>query len=321
MPVYNAGKYISEAINSILAQTYNDWELIIVNDGSSDNSEEIILSYAADPRIKYSTNAHNKGLIYTRNRMIEMAEGEYIAFLDSDDISMPDRLRLQVDFLDNNKDYALCGTWGETINANNEVINKIHLPVRDEDIKSSLLFISTFIQSSIMICKQILIENPYDIRYPLAEDYELWCRLSKKYKLKNIPEHLTKYRWHESNISKSKKEHLDSLVKEIYKRELSYMGVEATDEELHIHSAIRDKTIQNISDKDYFRQLGYWLRKIAKAASSSPDYNHNTLVATIAFRWIFACISRKKYFKAASIPVSLNIKSVCSLIRMLRERL
>ncbi len=320
MPVYNASQYLAEAIDSIIAQTLEDWELIIIDDGSTDTSDEIIRSYT-DTRIRYFQNDGNKGLIYTRNKLIELATGEYIAFLDSDDISMPERLQQQVAFLDNNPDYGLCGTWSLMIDVNGSRIKKINMPVSDEEIRCSLLFINTFVQSSIMIRKKILLDHPYNGDYPLAEDYELWCRLSRQYKLKNLPAHHTRYRWHNTNISKSKKEQLDNLVKNIYRRELSYIGIDASDKELTLHSAIRDKTISNLPSKQLLQQIGEWLKRLSEAAIQSNKYDNTTLLATVAFRWIFACKGQKHYLKALSLPVKLNIKGYRLLLKMLRERL
>lgn len=320
MPVYNAEQYLAEAIDSILNQTFGDWELILINDGSTDSSEDIISRYK-DNRISYYKNSENKGLIYTRNRLIEIAGGEYIAFLDSDDLSLPDRLKTQVDFLDNNPQYAMCGTWGKMIDGKGNSLRKINMPAEYESIKCSLLFISTFVQSSIMIRREVLLQNPYDKDFPLAEDYELWCRLSRSYKLKNIPKHLTCYRWHGDNISQSRKQHLDDLVKNIYKRELSLIGIDATDEELDIHSSIRDKSVANIPPDILFAKMKAWLQKLAKAASESNRYDRNTLLATIAFRWIFLCKEYKEYGKIYPFPVTMNAGAYKILFKTLCERL
>ncbi|MFT3992672.1 MAG: glycosyltransferase family 2 protein [Dysgonomonas sp.] len=319
MPVYNAQKYLAEAIDSIIAQTYSDWELIIINDGSTDDSENIILSYK-DSRIKYSKNTQNRGLIYTRNKMIELASGEYLAFLDSDDIAYPERLKHQIDFLDKNPDYGLCGTWSEMINEQGSKIKKLQLSDQNDEIQCTLLFSSTFVQSSIMIRKQLLIEHPYDEKYPLAEDFDLWCRLSRVCKLSNIPICLTKYRWHSSNISKSKKERLDELVKNIYKKELQIIGLDANDNELNIHSAIRDRSILPIPNNQFFPQLKTWLQKLSTSALSSNHYDRDTLMATICFRWIFACKERGAYLKILQLPIDLNNKGVIKLGKMLAKR-
>lgn len=320
MPVYNAEKYLSLAIDSIINQLFADWELILVNDGSTDSSEQIALTYT-DHRIKYSKNEENKGLIYTRNLMIEQASGEYIAFLDSDDISMPERLTQQVLFLDKNADYGLCGTWCTMIDETGKKMKQINMSVSSDEIKCNLLFANTFVQSSIMIRRDILIRNPYDKEYPLAEDYELWCRLSQLYKMQNLPQHLTLYRWHSCNISKSKKEQLDSLVDKISKRELKNINIDASDYELSIHSSIRDKNIVNLPHNVYLKELRLWLHKVAEYGIQSEKYNKDTLLATIAFRWIFACKERKLYLKALSLPVGLTLQGYLILSNMLRKRI
>ncbi|MBK5720417.1 glycosyltransferase [Dysgonomonas sp. Marseille-P4677] len=320
MPVYNAEAYLAQAIDSIISQTFTEWELILVNDGSTDKSEEIILSYS-DSRIRYSKNSENKGIIYTRNLMIEMSLGEYIAFLDSDDISLPTRLEQQITFLDNNPDYALCGTWSIMSDKDGRKIRKINMPSSNEDIKCSLLFINTFVQSSIMIRKEILIQHSYNKNFPVAEDYELWCRLSRLYKLKNLPIHLTQYRWHGDNISQSKKTLMDNLVKDIYRRELNYIGINPTNEELLLHAAIKDKTIVDISTEEYLKALKLWLIKLANHADENKAYNRDIFISTLVFRWIFACKEWQTPIKALSLPISLNIKQYRILFKMLRQRI
>ncbi|NDV77460.1 glycosyltransferase family 2 protein [Dysgonomonas sp. 511] len=320
MPIYNAEKYLSIAIQSIISQTFTDWELILINDGSTDKSEDIALSYA-DKRIRYYKNDGNKGLIYTRNRMIGLAEGEYIAFLDSDDLSLPLRLSKQVAFLDNNPGYALCGTWCKMIDGENREIKKINMSVSDEEVKCTLLFANTFVQSSIMIRRQVLAANPYDKDYPLAEDYELWCRLSHSYNLKNIPEHLTLYRWHGNNISKERKAHLDLLANNILKRELSHIGLVPNEEELQIHAAIRDKDISSLPNTQYLKALRLWMKKLSVQGIKSGNYDKDILNATIAFRWIFACKERKTFSKILSLPVHLNVRGYKTLFKLLKERL
>lgn len=320
MPVYNTERYLALAIDSIISQTFTDWELIIVNDGSTDKSEEIVLSYT-DTRIRYIRNAENKGIIYTRNMMIEMALGTYIAFLDSDDISDASRLEYQVKFLDNHPEYALCGTWGVMIDDNGQQIGKINMPSSDEEIRCSLLFVNTFIQSSIMIRREVLISHPYDKAYPVAEDYELWCRLSHLYKLKNIPIQLTQYRWHGNNISKSKKELMASLVNSIYKKELSYLGINVTEHQIELHAAIKDKEVVKIPANLYFEELRTWLKQIAQEGSKNKIYNKNTLRATIVFRWIFACKEWKMWKKCIPFPIRLNMKEYRILLKMLSQRI
>lgn len=319
MPVYNAQKHLGEAIDSIIKQRYQDWELIIINDGSTDDSEDIILSFS-DSRIKYYRNEGNKGIVYTRNRMIKMAQGQYIAFLDSDDVSMPDRLSRQLAFLEEKADYAMCGTWALMIDDVGNTIKKINMSTESMDIRCSLLFANTFVQSSVMIRKEILLENPYNEDYPVAEDYQLWCQLSHKYKLGNIPYHLTKYRWHGNNISIEKKTLMDKIIGNIYRYQLSYFGITPTEIELMTHAAIKDKGVYQIPQKLFLKQLKSWFIKLTRAKNDDEKIDKATLRATIVFRWIFACREWGNKSKILPFPISLSVKSLSILIRFLYER-
>src|ERR1700681_1475187 len=127
LPVYNGERYLTQSINSILFQTYSNWELIIINDGSSDNTENLILNYP-DKRIKYISNDGNKGIIYSLNKGLEKAKGEFIARLDADDVALPFRIEKQVEFLTENTDYAMCGSYFQTIDSNGKILKNVTFP-------------------------------------------------------------------------------------------------------------------------------------------------------------------------------------------------
>ena len=198
MPVYNGEKYLRQAIDSILSQTFRDFEFLIINDGSTDATVEIITSYT-DTRIRLIHNDTNLGLIATLNKGLDLAHGEYIARMDCDDISLPKRLAKQVSFMDRNSDVGICGTWIQFIGSNR--IKKY--PLTHEAIKVYLLFNCPLAHPSVMIRKDVLRKNDlyYDINYKHAEDYELWTRCVNVIKLANIPEVLVKYRWHLDQVS------------------------------------------------------------------------------------------------------------------------
>lgn len=296
MPVYNGERFLAESIESILSQTFSDWELVIVNDGSTDKSAEICKSYS-DKRIKYFANPENKGLIYTRSLAISKATSEFVAFLDSDDMALPDRLKEQVSFLENNPEYGFCGTWGISIDEDGECLKKINLPVDDQEIKTGLLYSNTFIQSSVMIRKSILTDEAYSRDFPVAEDYDLWCRLSRRYKSCNIPKHLTKYRWHNTNISLAKAELMNDLIVSIFTSQLIRIDIHPTQEELRIHMGIRDKNAFRNSERIFFKELRLWLLKLISANDRCSEYDKVTFNAMACFRWIFACKERRKYAK------------------------
>ncbi len=136
MPVYNSEKYLEEAINSILNQTFTDFEFIILNDGSTDKTEDIILSYS-DSRILYIKNKTNLQIVKTLNKGIELASGKYIARMDSDDISSPERFEKLIEFMENNHEIDICSTWLETFGNRKKIWKN---PLSHEEIKATLLF-------------------------------------------------------------------------------------------------------------------------------------------------------------------------------------
>lgn len=320
MPVYNAEDYLKEAIDSVLDQTFTDWELLIGDDGSTDKTEEIILSYT-DSRISYYKNPVNKGHTYTKFNLLDKSTGEYIAFLDADDVSLPQRFQIQIDFFNQNPDYGLCGTWGIMIDPEGNYLKKMSFINRHENIRCSLLFNTSFLQSSIMVRRQLMKDWYYDEEILLVEDFNFECLVSRQTKVENITEKLVKYRWHSTNISNTKADILKNLNKKIYKRELSFLNIEASDRELDIHNGIRDKEAVDLPPKQFFRELKIWMKKLAKANKSVKLYNHSTFCATICFRWIFACKERKAYFQILRFPILLGTKSWFKLLKMIFIRL
>ncbi|UPT65615.1 MAG: glycosyltransferase [Sphingobacteriales bacterium JAD_PAG50586_3] len=180
MPVYNTAPFLAEAIQSILNQTYQNLELIIVNDGSTDNSEEVILSFN-DKRIRYYPNAENKKIVYSRNKALELANGKYIAFLDSDDYSVPNRLEIQVDFLEKNMLFGFIGSNARFVNTRNEYSdNIISYQIGDDDIEIILLFKNFFCASTITFRRDAIGNLRFNPDFPVAEDYDFYLRILEK---------------------------------------------------------------------------------------------------------------------------------------------
>lgn len=209
LPTYNWNpKWLTESINSVLNQTYSNFELIIINDASTNNIEETILEFQKnDKRIIYIKNEKNLQLTKTLNKWIKLSKWEYIARIDDDDIWYDHtKLQKQVDFMEQNPDYWLCGTDTIIIWHNWKVISKIKMRSSDNEIKKNILKSNQFTHSSVIIRKKILQEVwwYYNEIYNWAEDYELWLRLWKNSKLYNINEFLVKYRWLNSSISRKK---------------------------------------------------------------------------------------------------------------------
>ena len=200
---YNRGKYITEAIDSVLSQSFKNWELIIVDDGSTDGTENIVSPYLNDPRIKYFKNESNRNISYTRNRALLESKGRFIAILDSDDKwPDPDKLTKQVYFLDKHPDYGLIGTALIVINSQGEKLNEEKKPSTDERIKQQILFKNPITHSSVLYIRELVISlGSYDLNLNGIEDYDLWLRLGQVSKLSNLSDYSTAYRKHDNNIS------------------------------------------------------------------------------------------------------------------------
>lgn len=203
LPVYNGSSHLGRAIDSILIQNFRDFELNIVNDGSSDDSEEIIKNIS-DARINY-VNQSNQGLAATLNNAIRLSKGNFIARLDQDDLMLQSRLAKQMEYLELNPDCAMVGTWSEIL-AGVTSVNRWHKhPSSYEALQLELLFDNPFVHSSVMMRVDVLRElggySEDKLRQP-PEDYELWSRIARKYQVANIPEVLTVYREVEGSMSR-----------------------------------------------------------------------------------------------------------------------
>ncbi len=203
LPVYNGGKYLEASIRSILDQTFHDFELIIINDGSKDNSESIIRKFD-DQRIRYFYN-ENQGLGKSLIQGVGMAKGEFIARQDADDISLPLRLERQVGFLNQHSDVALVGTWADIIDERDQFLDRSHKhPTDPKILKFELVFNNPFVHSSVMFrSAQIHAVGGYAPERNAFEDYDLWSRVSHHYQVANLPEKLLIYREVSTGISKS----------------------------------------------------------------------------------------------------------------------
>lgn len=200
MPVYNTSEeYLREAISSILNQTFRDFEFIIINDGSTNNVKDIVLSYD-DSRIVYLENEENLGVIKTLNRGLELAKGEYIARMDSDDISKPRRLEVSVDFMDKNQQISAAGCHALAT----PIKYKYATPCDNKTIKVFLRYVANCMMHPTMIIRKsalIKYKLKYDEKYIHNEDYKLWIELNKKTQLANIPEVLLIHRVYDNAVS------------------------------------------------------------------------------------------------------------------------
>ncbi|PLT27789.1 glycosyltransferase family 2 protein [Peribacillus deserti] len=265
MPVFNGEKYLKQAIDSILSQTYKNFEFLIIDDGSKDKSIKIIKKYK-DPRIRLVRNKKNIGLIKTLNKGLSLSRGKYIARMDCDDISLPERLEKQVEFMEQHPDIGVCGTALELIDK--EV--KWYYPTDPDYLKCKLLFICCIPHPTVMFRKKVL-ENIKYRKYEHAEDYYLWVALSEKTKLVTLPEVLLKYRQHPNQVSNkfSIKQHLNSH--RIILEQLERLNITPTEQEFWIHLRLADNMMQTTE------LAQRWCEKILEKNKETNIYNQDAL--------------------------------------------
>jgi glycosyltransferase involved in cell wall biosynthesis len=218
MPVYNGAPYLNEAMESILQQSFTDFEFLIINDGSTDASVRIINSYT-DHRIRLIENPRNIGLVYTLNRGIDLAKGEFLARMDCDDISLPERLAKQLTFMERHLEVGACGSWVEYFMGGQLVLQ---LPINDAEIKRALPLYNPMAHPAVMIRTAIIRSSQlyYDPEYKDVEDYEFWTRLATITCFANLPEILLKYRIHPEQIGRrhsgKQAEAVEKLLAKLY---------------------------------------------------------------------------------------------------------
>lgn len=194
MSVHNGQKYLKEAVDSILNQTYTNFEFLIIDDKSSDSTLKILQSFN-DQRIKVIKNKKNLGLTKSLNLGLKKVKGDYVARMDCDDISLPERFKTQVDFLDKRPLLGLCGNWVEYIDPLGRGLEIKKYPTKHEDLLKIILRYNPFKHPSLMIRKSVLLNlDGYDEKFKYAQDYDLVLRLGAISKVANIPKVLLKYR-------------------------------------------------------------------------------------------------------------------------------
>lgn len=273
LPVYNCARYVGLAVESILAQTYADFELLVVDDGSSDETPTVLGEFA-DKRLLV-VRQPNRGVAAARNRGIALSRGRYIAQMDADDLSNPGRIARQVAFLDDHPRCGMVGTWAE-IWSGDEKTQRVHAhPVDNGHLKFELLFDNPFVQSSVMIRREVLDEvGPYTVdpaRQP-PEDFELWSRVARCYDVANIGEVLQIYREVEGSLSRQGstpfRDHLVTLSAE----NIGWAaGVGGTDTQVVNIAALVHGASDRVQGEPDFAAMRQVLRRAAARVTDDPS--------------------------------------------------
>ena len=267
MPVYNGEKYLKEAIDSILNQTFTDFKLLVLNDNSTDGTKHILKKYQnQDHRIEVINKTQNIGPALLRNEGIAYAKTEFIALQDADDISMPTRFEKQIKVLRNNTKIGLCGTWFTIFGDKKE--KTIRHNENHDALKVQFLNSCGIGNSTVMFRKNILGNLKFEAEFVPAEDYALWSKLIQVTEFYNIPESLLNYRWHPNNISQSKEKNLRKSEVAIKKRQLKHFGINEND--THINDYLNALTLKRkLSTKDAISAI-----KASKKLKLKNNANH-----------------------------------------------
>jgi glycosyltransferase involved in cell wall biosynthesis len=293
MPVYNGEKFIKKTIDSILNQSFSDYELIIVDDGSVDDSYKIIHSYH-DKRIRYFKNEKNSGIVFSLNRALGIASAEYIARIDADDICLENRFKIQLDFLENNKNVGVCSGSICYIDADGNEGITVRMPTSADECKVKFLFGNPIIHPASMFRRELAVKvGGYTEGMEPAEDYDFWLKLLEISEVQNVEEVLLKYRIHSSNYSMIKRQEYNQKFTEIFskKSKLQFSDI-IEDKFLNFHIRLIIGTWNEKSSLKEVLKLKLWRKSLVdnnnkvkafdqKMLATALDYNISLILLAI----------------------------------------
>src|SRR5690606_4754617 len=292
MAAYNAEKYIKQAISSILNQSFEDFEWLIVNDGSTDQTVAAVRSFD-DPRIRLIHNESNQGLVFTRNRVLEEARGEFVAVLDSDDIAVPERLEVQYDFMQRHPDVALCSGHAALIDEKGTATGQRFIVPTDE-VNMEVFFGNPFINPAAMFRTAVLRELGGYRDYAPAEDFDFFLRVSEKYPVSNLDQLLVYYRVHGQNTSAIKPAKIRKIETEILKDMYIRWGMPLDDRLLDMQYLLYAKNYEAMN----FTEVILAMNTLRQANSESGRFPTKEFDALLFKKW-YEILMIKKPGKAA----------------------
>lgn len=332
MPVYNASQFFSEAVESILAQSFKDFELIIIDDASQDGSPDIVKSYK-DPRIVFVQNHKNVGVAQSLNKGLDLAKGYYIARMDADDISEPGRLEQQVRFMEKHPDVGISGGFVHLFGKGMNSIARV--PADSEDILAYMIFENPMWHMSVIMRKDMLQKYHlyYDPTFSRSEDYDLWARASQHFPMANLGDVLVRVRVHEASATRANWDEMTIQTEAIQDRLLERWGYHVSDEEKTFHHRVGRGYRMN-SRKDIERAEA-WLQKMCDTNARTKNINDisfRRIAAVVWFRlcansgplgpWIFKKWHSSSLASRHSQPLSEVVRFVTSITwHSLRRRI
>lgn len=290
LPVYNGERYLREAIDSVISQTFSDFELLIIDDGSTDSSLQIINSYT-DSRIRLLRNDKRLKLSGALNRGMDNASGEYIARMDADDICLPQRLATQVTYMERYQDVGVCGSWIKMFGLRGTIVYKA--PTGYQHVRAKALFDNPFVHPSVMMRKTLFdrFSLRFDGNYYPTEDFELWTRAISLFPCDNIGMVLLHYRVHSQSMTNSDWTQMDARALAIVKRELELLGCHASDDQAAFHRNIGRQMSRQCRSRDEVMVAEEWLKSLLALNGQRKHYEDRALMEVIQDVWFRLCFN------------------------------
>jgi glycosyltransferase involved in cell wall biosynthesis len=286
MPVRNGAAHVRSAVESILRQSLKDFEFLVIDDASTDNTPEIISSFS-DPRVKLLANKIGLGVAKALNLGLNEVHGEYVLRMDADDISLPDRMRTQVAFLDQNPSVGTCGSWARFMG--NELPVLLRNPVGPDNVKAYMQFANPICHPSAVIRKSVLDAHAlrYNPEFSCSEDFDLWSRMSEFSKLDNIPQVLMRMRIHGSSVTRKTSDLMSRQTCEILKRHLVKLEIIPSPEQLEFHRRIGHGC--RMENRDDILKAENWLLLLREANQRTGYHPGVIFDAILGMIWFKMC--------------------------------
>ncbi len=288
MPLFNCQAFVYQAVKSILDQSYRDFEFLIIDDGSDDSGPEIVTAIK-DERIVFLRNPSNIGVAATLNRGLAVARGKYVVRMDADDISLPDRLQRQVQFMDDHPEVGISGAWVRCFGTG--VSCTIRPPCEPEELRCFALFENPFCHMAVIMRREMMQTHNllYDTTFSRSEDYELWSRALHCFPLANIGKVLVKARQHPASVTLSKWQEMATQTEAIQAGLLSFLGITPDPDKQSLHHQVgRGYRQQEIAT---LQEAERWLLYLCRC-NKATGFAHDPVFASVAGRiWLRFCIN------------------------------
>lgn len=286
MPAYNAEKYISMAVSSILGQSYENFELLIINDGSTDETAKIINSFA-DHRILFHQNPANLGIVPTLNHGLAIARGEYIVRMDSDDISHRERFARQITFMENNPQLGVSGTWISLFG--NQPRWLVKSPVGQENVYAYMMFDNPLFHPTVIMRSSLI--KKYNLRYDpdffRSEDFRFWQQGSCYFPMDNLAEPLVDFRVHGQSVTANTHGEMRTQTEIILRQQLEKLGITPTEKEIELHHEI-SRGYRHDQNESVI-QGEKWLLKLQRANKVSGYVTDGAFLHVLGMIWFRLC--------------------------------